>query len=94
MRLDKWLKVSRLIKRRTVANEACDNERISANGRVVKASYEVKVGDQLEIRFGARTVRLGGLSGTEPIRFLFLPAPKTPPWNMAPGRGYLVGGDY
>ena len=44
MRLDKWLKVSRLIKRRTVANEACDNERISANGRVVKASYEVKVG--------------------------------------------------
>ena len=45
MRLDKWLKVSRLIKRRTVANEACDNERISANGRVVKASYEVKVGD-------------------------------------------------
>ena len=40
MRLDKWLKVSRLIKRRTVANEACDNERISANGRVVKASYE------------------------------------------------------
>ena len=45
MRLDKWLKVSRLIKRRTVANEACDNERISANGRVVKASYEVKIGD-------------------------------------------------
>ena len=53
MRLDKWLKVSRLIKRRTVANEACDNERISANGRVVKASYDVKVGDKLEIRFGA-----------------------------------------
>ncbi len=43
MRLDKWLKVSRLIKRRTVANEACDNERISVNGRVVKASYDVKV---------------------------------------------------
>ena len=56
MRLDKWLKVSRLIKRRTVANEACDNERISANVRVVKASYDVKVGDKLEIRFGARTV--------------------------------------
>ena len=67
MRLDKWLKVSRLIKRRTVANEACDNERISANGRVVKASYEVKVGDQLEIRFGARTVRLEVLSVTEPL---------------------------
>ena len=46
MRLDKYLKVSRLIKRRTVANEACDNERISANGRVVKASYDVKVGDK------------------------------------------------
>ena len=53
MRLDKYLKVSRLIKRRTVANEACDNERISANGRVVKASYDVKEGDKLEIRFGA-----------------------------------------
>ena len=47
MRLDKWLKVSRLIKRRTVANEACDNQRISANGRSVKASYEVKPGDVL-----------------------------------------------
>ena len=47
MRLDKWLKVSRLIKRRTVANEACDNERISANGRVVKASYDVKEGDTI-----------------------------------------------
>ena len=66
MRLDKFLKVSRLIKRRTVANEACDNGRISVNGRVVKASYEVKVGDQLEIRFGARTVRLEVLSVTEP----------------------------
>ena len=49
MRLDKYLKVSRLIKRRTIANEACDNGRISVNGRVVKASYEVKVGDKLEI---------------------------------------------
>ena len=49
MRLDKFLKVSRLIKRRTVANEACDIGRISGNGRVVKASYEVKVGDKLEI---------------------------------------------
>ncbi len=52
MRLDKFLKVSRLIKRRTVANEACDNGRISANGRVVKASYDVKVGDRLEIALG------------------------------------------
>ena len=65
MRLDKWLKVSRLIKRRTVANEACDNARISANGRVVKASYDVKVGDRLEIRFGARTVIVEVLSVTE-----------------------------
>ena len=58
MRLDKWLKVSRLIKRRTVANEACDNARVSANGRPVKASYDVKVGDVLELRFGERTVRV------------------------------------
>ena len=65
MRLDKWLKVSRLIKRRTGANEACDNERISVNGRVVKASYDVKVGDKLEIRFGARTVCVEVLSVTE-----------------------------
>ena len=49
MRLDKWLKVSRLIKRRTVANEACDNARVSANGRPVKASYDVKPGDVLEL---------------------------------------------
>ena len=49
MRLDKYLKVSRLIKRRTVANEACDNGRISVNGRVVKASYDVKVDDKIEI---------------------------------------------
>ena len=65
MRLDKWLKVSRLITRRTGANEACDNERISVNGRVVKASYDVKVGDKLEIRFGARTVCVEVLSVTE-----------------------------
>ncbi len=58
MRLDKWLKVSRLIKRRTVANEACDNARISANGRSVKASYEVKVGDVLELNFGTRAVKV------------------------------------
>ena len=56
MRLDKYLKVSRLIKRRTVANEACDNGRISVNGKVVKASYDVKVGDKIEISMGARTV--------------------------------------
>lgn len=65
MRLDKWLKVSRLIKRRTVANEACDNERVTANGRVVKASYDVKEGDVLEIRFGAKTVQVEVLAVTE-----------------------------
>lgn len=58
MRLDKYLKVSRLIKRRTVANEACDGGRITANGRVVKASYDVKIGDILEITFGNRTVKI------------------------------------
>ena len=56
MRLDKYLKVSRLIKRRTVANEACDNERVSGNGRVQRASYDGKVGDKIAIRFGERTV--------------------------------------
>ena len=58
MRLDKWLKASRLIKRRTVANEACDNQRVTANGRPVRASYEVKEGDLLELRFGERTVKV------------------------------------
>ena len=58
MRLDKWLKVSRLIKRRTVANEACDNARAVANGRPVKASYDVKAGDILELRFGERVVKV------------------------------------
>ena len=58
MRLDKYLKVSRLIKRRTVANEACDGERVTVNGRIAKASYDVKVGDILEIRFGQKTVKV------------------------------------
>ena len=57
MRIDKFLKVSRLIKRRTVANEACDAGRISVNGKVVKASYDVKVGDVIEITFGTKTVK-------------------------------------
>ncbi len=65
MRLDKFLKVSRLIKRRTVANEACDLGRISANGRVQKASYDVKVGDILEISFGQRTLKVEVLSLNE-----------------------------
>ena len=58
MRLDKYLKVSRLIKRRTVANEACDGERVSVNGRPVRASYQVKVGDVIEIAFGQRTLKV------------------------------------
>lgn len=58
MRLDKYLKVSRLIKRRTVANEACDNERVTVNGRVARASYDVKTGDEIAIRFGERTLRV------------------------------------
>ncbi len=62
MRLDKYLKVSRLIKRRTVANEACDN------GRVVKAGYDVKVGDKIEISMGARTVTVEVLQVAETVR--------------------------
>lgn len=58
MRLDKWLKVSRIIKRRTVANEACDNDRVSVNGRPVRASYDVKVGDLVELRLGERVVKV------------------------------------
>jgi len=56
MRLDKYLKVSRLIKRRTVANEACDAGRVTVNGKVARASYDVKVGDVLTIQFGARPI--------------------------------------
>ena len=68
MRLDKFLKVSRLIKRRTVANEACDNGRISVNGRVVKASYDVKVGDKIEISMGTRTVAVEVLEVADNVR--------------------------
>lgn len=58
MRLDKYLKVSRLIKRRTVANEACDAGRVSINGKVAKASVDVKVGDVIEIQFGNKNVKV------------------------------------
>ncbi len=58
MRIDKFLKVSRLIKRRTVANDACDAAHISVNGKVVKASYDVKVGDIIEIAFGERVLKV------------------------------------
>lgn len=62
MRLDKYLKVSRLIKRRTVAIEACDNERVTVNGRVARASYDVKVGDVITIRFGQKALSVEVLS--------------------------------
>ena len=65
MRLDKYLKVSRLIKRRTVANEACDGERVNVNGRTAKASYEVKIGDIIEIRFGQKTLKVEVLTVSE-----------------------------
>ncbi len=56
MRLDKYLKVSRLIKRRTVANEACDTGRVEVNGKIARASYDVKPGDKLTVRFGERAL--------------------------------------
>ncbi|MCI6165654.1 MAG: RNA-binding S4 domain-containing protein [Lachnospira sp.] len=58
MRLDKYLKVSRLIKRRTVANDACDAGRVSINGKTAKASVDVKVGDEIEIQFGNKSVKV------------------------------------
>ena len=68
MRLDKFLKVSRIIKRRTIANEACDAGRVSVNGRPAKASYDVKVGDVLEIGFGSRTIKAEVLSVLETVK--------------------------
>ena len=68
MRLDKYLKVSRIIKRRTVANEACDAGRVSVNGRAARASYDVKVGDKIEIAFGSRTVKLEVTDVSEVIK--------------------------
>ena len=65
MRLDKYLKVSRLIKRRSVANEACDTDRILVNGRLAKASYQVKVGDEIELSFGRRQLRVEVLAVAE-----------------------------
>ena len=68
MRLDKYLKVSRLIKRRTMANEACDNGLVSVNDRPARASYEVKVGDRISLRLGAREVAVEVLSIQETVR--------------------------
>ena len=68
MRLDKYLKVSRLIKRRTVANEACDAGRVAVNGKPARASYDVKVGDVIEITFGNKTVKAEVTKVTEAVR--------------------------
>ena len=68
MRLDKYLKVTRLIKRRTVANEACDAGRILVNGKVARASYEVKAGDVIAIRFGERTLTVEVLAVADAVR--------------------------
>ncbi len=65
MRLDKYLKVSRLIKRRTVANEVCDAKHVSVNGKVARASYDVKVGDVIEIQMGANCIRARVLNVSE-----------------------------
>lgn len=68
MRLDKYLKVSRIIKRRTVANEACDAGRVTVNGKAARASYDVKVGDVIEISFGTRNFKAEVTSVAEVIR--------------------------
>ena len=74
MRLDKFLKVSRLIKRRTVANEACDGGRVSVNGALAKASREVRPGDVIELRFGERTTRVEVVSVQETVAKADAPA--------------------
>ncbi len=68
MRLDKYLKVSRIIKRRTIANEACDAGRVSVNGRVARASLDVKVNDVIEITFGTKTVKVMVTAVNETVR--------------------------
>ena len=68
MRLDKFLKVSRLIKRRSIANEACDAGRVLVNGRPAKASVKVKVGDILEIQFGTKSVKVEVLAVLETVK--------------------------
>lgn len=68
MRLDKYLKIARIIKRRTVANEACDAGRVSVNGKVARASYDVKVGDIIEVAFGTRAVKLQVTNVAETVK--------------------------
>ena len=74
MRLDKYLKISRLIKRRTVANEACDAGRVLVNGKPARASYDVKAGDVLELHLGERVLKAQVLSVTEYAKRRRLPA--------------------
>ncbi len=68
MRLDKYLKVSRIIKRRTIANEACDAGRVIVNGRVARASLDIKINDIIEISFGAKNVKVQVLNVAETVR--------------------------
>lgn len=68
MRLDKYLKVSRLIKRRTVANEVCDAKHVTVNGKIARASYDVKVGDVIEISMGQNVIRARVLNVAETVR--------------------------
>lgn len=68
MRLDKYLKVSRIIKRRTIANEACDAGKVSVNGKVARASYDVKIGDIIDIKFGNKEFKIEVLSLNEYIK--------------------------
>ena len=68
MRIDKFLKVSRVIKRRTVANEACDAGRVMVNGKVARASYDVKAGDEIEIAFGNKTVKVRVVRVAETVK--------------------------
>lgn len=74
MRLDKYLKVTRLIKRRSVANEACDGGRVLVNGKTAKASYDVKIGDVIEIQFGARSTKVEVLAIAEAVAKADAPA--------------------
>ena len=67
MRLDKYLKVTRIIKRRTVANDACDAAHVTVNGRPAKASYDVKVGDEIGVTFGSRTLKVRVLDVKETV---------------------------
>ena len=68
MRLDKYLKVSRIIKRRTVANEACDSSLVTVNGKPAKPSYDIKIGDVIEVRYGTRAAKFRVLSVGENVR--------------------------